>query len=94
MINALKSSNVALGYDRQNKGATQARDQQMSGMAVNKEIGETSKMYSYVQRRGFASNVLPLNSNAAQMKPTNAHVSSEKSSINRTTFRWNNINVT
>ena len=65
----------------------------MKGKA-SQEIGETSKMYSYVQQRGFASNVLPSNANASQMKPINAHVEPEIKSINQAMFRWNNIKIT
>ena len=78
MINKLKSSNVALGFEKTQNGprGQVARDK------INQEIGSTNKMYSYVQRRGFQSNVLPSNANADTMKPLNAHVNPQNNSIN------------
>ena len=96
-MNELKSSNVALGYHNKKTNTSQVPDLSAKFNrgtdAVNREIGETTKMYSYVQRRGFASNVLPLNSNAATTKPLNAHVAPENKSTNQSTFKWNNFKV-
>lgn len=72
MINQLKATNVALGY---HKGAGHGPgSNHKRGSTVGREIGETNKMYSYVQRRGFESNVLPLAANAKSMRPGNSNV--------------------
>ena len=89
MINTLKSTSVALGFDKAQPGPRN----QFGNEKVSQEIGKTSQMYSYVQRRGFSSNVLPLNANADKMKPLNAHVNAQNNSINQSTFKWNTFKV-
>ena len=92
MINQLKSTNVALGFVKGSSGPVKAVvEGQTRGKSIGAEIGERTKMYTYVKDRGFASNVLP--SKANQMKPTNAHVQQNYKSTNQATFKWNNFKV-
>lgn len=91
MISNLKASHVALGFETGTNSNVLGKGNVRP--SANQEIGETSKMFSYVQQRGRASNVLPSNANAAHMKPTNAGLAQDKGSINRSTFKWANINV-
>ena len=93
MINNLKSTNVALGYVR-HAGNNYANHQKNARSTIDQEIGQTKNMYTYVQKRDFASNVLPSNANAGQMKPLNAHVNANNKSMNQSTFKWNNFKST
>ena len=83
MINNLKSTNVALGFVK-NSGNDFARDRNAARGKISQQIGSTKDMYNYVQKRGFASNVLPSNANA--LKPLNAHVYANNQSTNQSTF--------
>ena len=56
MINKLKSTSVALGYIRQQNGSQARGPGSQDARAMN---DSTSKMFSYVQKRDFESNVMP-----------------------------------
>lgn len=55
----LKGTNVALGFTKDAHNIPGPENSKFSG----KELGERAKMYTFVQQRGFQSNVLPLTSN-------------------------------
>lgn len=73
MISQLKATNVALGYHK-SVGLGPGGIHHKRGSTVGRELGETNKMYSYVQRRGYESNVLPLTANSKTMRPGNSSV--------------------
>lgn len=87
MINELKASNVALGFVRNSNGAPRESSQK-SNDQLSREIGATNKMYSYVQQRGYSSNVMPVNRPGQAQRGASPGQSGPQS-INKSTFQWN-----
>ena len=63
MVEKLTATNFKMGFLGRQSNLPSPTRQSMQVQA-NKTMGETSKMYSYVQQRGQSSTVLPSNANA------------------------------
>ena len=92
MVEKLKATNFKMGFLNRQSNLPSPTRQNMQVQA-NKTMGETSKMYSYVQQRGQSSTVLPSNANAGQFKQSVTQLSPNNKSLNSTTFKWNSFRV-
>lgn len=90
MINQLKATNISLGFVRNTEAPGRA-DSPHQRNSIGNEIGETKKMFSYVQQRDFSSSVLPSKANA--IKPLHAHLPVDQKSTNQSTFKQYNFKM-